>query len=73
MKAQTEYLGLCQSIDQVQWQLFKCGKKDNVFLQSDLLRLQGQLKSLIQLATGKLVQDKPEIRNGHKPNWREDI
>lgn len=75
MNVQREYLGLCQSIDQVQWQLVKCGKKDNVFLQTELKRKQGQLKELIKMATGKQVQNKPEIINQepNNPNRREDI
>ncbi len=73
MSVEQEYLSLCQNIDQVQWQMFKQGKRNNEFLRNDLNRLQGQLQQLILIATGRLLHGKPKDNTINKPNRREDI
>lgn len=71
MSVEQEYLSLCQDIDQVQWQMFKQGKRNNEFLRNDLNRLQKQLKQLILMATGRLIQSKPDNNvNVNKPTGR---
>ncbi len=72
MKIEQEYQRLCQSIDQVQLQMFKQGKKHNEFMQGDLLRLQNQMRQLYLLTTGKIIQEKPKAE-GHRPGRRDDL
>jgi hypothetical protein len=71
MTLQQEYQRLCQAIDQLQWQMFKQGKKNNEFMQRDLSRLQEQLKQLCLLATGKIIHEKSRTK-GDTPERRND-
>lgn len=70
MTLQNEYLRLCQAIDQVQWQMFKQGKKDNEFMQRELRHLQNQMRQLYHLATGKIIQEVGRVE-GNRPEGRE--
>ncbi|HVD99541.1 MAG TPA: hypothetical protein VNB90_15135 [Cytophagaceae bacterium] len=71
MTLQQEYQRLCQAIDQVQWQMFKQGKKHNEFMQRELVRLQEQMKQLYRLATGKVIQHKQRAE-GQRAERRSD-
>lgn len=72
MKTDQEYQRLCQAIDQLQWQMFKQGKKHNEFMQAELLRLQNQMRQLRLVTTGKFIQEKPKAE-GHRPGRRDDL
>jgi len=69
MTLQQEYHSLCQAIDQLQWQMFKQGKKHNEFMQRELIRLQNQMRQLYLLTSGKIIQEKPRLE-GHRPEGR---
>jgi hypothetical protein len=70
MTLQQEYLHLCQAIDQIQWQMFKQGKKENEFMQRELRHLQNQMRQLYHLATGKIIQETRCVE-GNRPEGRE--